>query len=112
MRRKSTWIGRLLTGWKSTAFGKRPVRLALEIDHDDRVHEVAGGKHLGQELLLDVDREGLFLFAVHDGGDPAFAAQCTGGSLASPVARLGGQRQLFAHLAILRLNKTPPRLQG
>ena len=61
MRRKSTWIGRLLTGWKSTAFGS--VRVGLpDIDHHDRVHEVAGRKHLRKELLLDMDREGSFFW--------------------------------------------------
>ena len=84
-----------------------PVRLALEVDHHDRVHEVAGREHLGQKLLLDMDREGLFLFAVNHGGYPSIAAQCSGGSLASPVARFGGQRQLFAHFACLRLIKMP-----
>ena len=92
--------------------GQRAMGLSGEIDHDHRIHEVTCRHHLGEELLLDMDRERLFLFAVNYGGYPAFAAQCTGGSLASPVARLGGQRQLFAHLAILRLIKTPPRLQG
>ena len=62
---------------------------------------------LREELLLDVDRERLFLFAVNHGGYPAIAAQCSGGSLASPVARFGGQRQLIAHFAILRLLKMP-----
>jgi hypothetical protein len=88
-------------------------RLASDIDHHDRVHEVSGRHHLGEQFLLDVDRECILFLAVHDGGHPAFAAQCSGGSLASPVARLGGQRQLFAHFAILRLIKSPaPRLQG
>jgi hypothetical protein len=90
---------------------QRAVRLALEVDHHHRVHEVTGVKHPHQLLLLDVDRERLLLFAVDHGGHPAFAAQCTGGSLASPVARLGGQRQLFAHVAFSK-RKTPPRLQG
>jgi hypothetical protein len=71
---------------------QRAVRLAANFDHDHRVHEVAGVQHLDEELLLDMNRKRLFLVAVNHGGDPAIAAQCTGGSLASPIARLGGQR--------------------
>ena len=82
--------------WKGALF------LAPEVDHDDRVHEVTRRKHLGEELLLDMDESGSF-FAVNHGGYPSIAAQCSGGSLASPVARFGGQHQLFAHFAILRL---------
>ena len=82
--------------------GQGAVRLALEVDHHDRVHEVAGRKQFRQELLLDVDRQRLLLFAVDHGGHPAVAAQCPGGSLASPVARFGGQRQLFAHFLRLQ----------
>ena len=48
---------------------------AAGVDHHDRVHEVAGAQHLDQRLLLDVDGEGLFLVAVDDGGDAAFATQ-------------------------------------
>jgi hypothetical protein len=77
--------------------GQRTMGLALVIDHHDRVHEVTRRKHFDEKLLLDMDRERLFLFAVDHGGDPAISAQCPGGSLASPVARLGGQRQLIAH---------------
>ena len=70
---------------------------AAGVDHHHRVHEVAGVQHLHQRLLLEVDGEGLFIVAVDDGGDAAFATQRTGGSLASPFARLGRQRKLFAH---------------
>ena len=82
--------------------GQRAVRLAGDVDHHDRVHEVAGRKHLAQKLLFDVNRKRLFLLAVNHGRHPAIAAQCSRGSLASPFTRLGGQRQLFAHFAILR----------
>ena len=77
--------------------GKSAVRLAADLDHHHRVHEVAGREHPGEELLLDMHRQRLLLVAVDHGGYPAVAAQCTGGSLASPFARFGGQRQLFAH---------------
>jgi len=40
------------------------------------------------------------------GGGAAFAAQCSGGSLASPIARLGRQMQRFAHVPV------PSRLYG
>ena len=110
MRRKSTWIGRLVTGWNCTSLGKRAVRLAADVDHHDGVHEVAGRQHLGEELLLDVDRQRLFLVAVDHGGHPSVATQCTGGSLASPFARFSGQRQLFAHCSFSRYKSpaTPP----
>ena len=60
--------------------------------------------------VLDVDGEGLFLVAVDDGGDAAFATQHTGGSLASPFARLGRQRKLFAHVHVSKnwWFKAPP----
>ncbi len=89
--------------------------LAADLDHHDRVHEVAGAELAAQFLLLDVDRQGFFLAAINDGGYPAFATQCTGGSLASPIARFGGQGQSFAHhtcLSKCRLVTIPPRLQG
>ncbi len=82
--------------------GQRAVRLAAGVDHHHRVHEVAGREHLGEELLLDMHRHRLFLVAVDHGGDPSVAAQCTGGSLASPFARFSGQRQLFAHCLFSR----------
>jgi hypothetical protein len=45
-----------------------------------------------------MDRSRFFLVAVNHGGDPTIAAQFAGGSLASPFARFGGQRKLFAHV--------------
>ena len=112
MRRKSTWIGRLETGWKSTAFGKVRCGLPWKSIITTEFMKWPRRKHLRQQLLLDVDRERLLLFAVNHGGDPAFAAQCTGGSLASPVARFGGQRQLFAHFRILQLINSPATPPG
>ena len=93
--------------------GQRARRLAADIDHHHRVHEVARVKELHQRLLLDVDRRGVFVVAVDHGGDAAFTTHCTGGSLASPLARLGRQRQRFAHRMSpvrLRLDNpaTPP----
>ena len=41
MRRKSTWIGRLVTGWNCDVLGQGAVGLAADVDHDDRIHEVA-----------------------------------------------------------------------
>ena len=58
-----------------------------------------------------MDRKRFLLVAVDHGGYPATAAQFTGGSLASPFALLGGQRQLFAHLAysfVCKCPATPP----
>ena len=112
MRRKSTWIGRSLTGWNSTSFGNVRCGLPPKSIMTTEFMKWPVRKHLGQELLLDVDREGFLLFAVDHGGDAAFAAQCTGGSLASPFARLGRQRQLFAHFACLRMNKSPATPPG
>ena len=40
--------------------------------------------------------------------DAAFAAQCTGGSLASPVARLGRQVQRIAHCIAFRKTSVVP----
>ena len=80
--------------------GQGPERLAGRIDHHDRIHEVAGRKHPGEELFLDVDSQRLLFVAIDNGGYPSIATKRPGGSLASPVARLGGQRQLFAHACI------------
>ena len=58
-----------------------------------------------------MNREGFLLLAVHYGRYPSTTTQFTGGSLASPVARFGGQRQLFAHFAcsLIKLRPaTPP----
>ena len=87
-----------MTGWKSTAFGRVRCGLPWKSIITTEFMKWPVESILRQKLLLDVDRERLFLFAVNHGGYPAIAAQCSGGSLASPVARLGGQRQLFAHL--------------
>ena len=95
---------------KLHVLGQRAVRGAAVVDHDHGVHEVTGRKHLGKKLFLDVDREGFLLVAIDNGGDPASAAQFTGGSLASPFALLGGQRQLFAHVVFLAFVWCPPRL--
>src|SRR3546814_11270516 len=80
--------------------GKRAVGGAADVDHNDRVHEKAGVQHLHQRLLLDVDREGLLTVAVDDGGDAACPTHGAGGSLARPLARLGRQRKLFAHMHV------------
>src|SRR5207237_2864629 len=72
-------------------------RRSASLDHHHRVHEVASRQGPDQCLLLDVNREGFFIVAVDDGGYAAFATQMAGGSLASPITRLGRQRKLFAH---------------
>ena len=76
---------------------------------------MAGHQLTDQFLFLDVDRGGFFLAAIDHGGDTAFATQCTGGSLASPFARLGRKCQSIAHVAYLSNAFDifgPPRLQG
>src|SRR3990167_7597437 len=101
-------------GVEGDVLGERTDLLAADFDHDDRVHEVAGAELAHQLLGFDVDRSGFFLAAVDNGGNTAFAAQYTGGSLASPFARLGRQGQSIAHgIAFrMRLISGPPRLQG
>jgi hypothetical protein len=72
---------------------------------------VAARKHFRKQLLLDMDRERLCLLTVDHGRDPSLTTQFAGGSLASPVARFGGQRQLFAHFACSPVSlhpATPP----
>src|SRR5690606_27048469 len=89
--------------------------LAADVDHDDRVHEMAGIELAEQLLGLDVDRHRIIVAAVDYGGDTAFATQCTGGSLASPFAQLGRQGKSFAHVTCLSKCSrcaSPPRLQG
>ncbi len=76
---------------------QRADRLAAQLDHHDGIHEVAGAELADEELLLDVDALRLLTSAVDHGGNAAFAAQMTGGSLASPIARLGRQSKLIAH---------------
>jgi hypothetical protein len=63
---------------------------------------VASAQLLDQQLFLDVDREGLFIATINNGGDAAFTTQCTGGSLASPIARLSRQVQSIAHSIAFR----------
>src|SRR5690606_9278107 len=75
--------------------------LATDVDHDDRVHEVAHAELARQLLGFHVNRGGFFLAAVNHSGDAAFATQCTGGSLASPIARLSHKRQSVAHFLYL-----------
>jgi hypothetical protein len=60
-----------------------------------------------------MDHLRLFIVAINDGGNAAFAAQSTGGSLASPVARLGRQRKHIAHVHVSNsglsmISATPP----
>ena len=50
--------------------GQGAHRLAADVDHDDRVHEVAGAELADQFLFLDVDRLRILLAAIDDGGDP------------------------------------------
>ena len=76
---------------------------------------MTGHQLFDQFLLLEVDQGGFFLAAVDYGGDTAFTAQLTGGSLASPFARLGRQGQSVAHgtyLSNANWLLGPPRLQG
>ena len=82
---------------ESDVLGQRAQGLAADLDIDDRVEEVAGAELAAQFLLFDVDRQRFFIAAIDDGGDTAFATQCTGGSLACPFARLGRQGKRFAH---------------
>ena len=49
---------------------------------------MAGAEQFVQRLCFDVNCHGFLLVTVDNGGDTAFATQCTGGSLASPFARL------------------------
>src|SRR3712207_8173578 len=83
---------------------------AAGVDHHDRVHEVAAVQHLHQRLLLDMDREWLFLAAVDDGGDAALATHFPGGPLPRPVARLGRQRKPFDHLHVFKKDWKSTRL--
>ena len=95
--------------------GERAEFLAAQFDLDDRVHEVAGVELLDQLLGFNMDQGGFFLAAVDYGGDTAIAAKLTGGSLASPFARLGRQGQSVAHVTYLSNAYWllgPPRLQG
>ena len=94
MRRKSTWIGRSLTRGRTQRPWAACGWLAADFDHHDRVHEVPGHQLLHQRLFLDVDRDGVLLVAIDHGGHAAFTTQRTGGSLACPVARLGGSVSL------------------
>jgi len=89
-------------GVESYVLRQRPHGLAVDLDHDDRVHEVAGAELASQFLGFDVDGQGFFLAAIDHGGDAAFATQCTGGSLASPFARLGRQGKRIAHISTFR----------
>ena len=107
--KQSSAIGALVEGPLETMFvtvGDRVKRdilwqgaqgLAADFDAHDRVHEVAGAELADQFLLFDVDHHGIFLAAVDHGGNTTFAAQLTGGSLASPFARFGRQGQSVAH---------------
>ena len=94
-------FGTIVDGVERHVLGKRLDLLATELDLDDRVHEVAGAELADQFLRFHVDHRGFFLAAINHGGDAAFATQCTGGSLASPFARLGRQGQSIAHVAYL-----------
>src|SRR3546814_10418247 len=67
--------------------GQRALRLAVDVDHDDRVHEEAGHQELGQRLFLDMDRGGILIVAIDHGGHAAITTKRTGGSLANPITR-------------------------
>src|SRR3546814_19453815 len=54
-------------------------------------------QRLDQHFFLNRDALRLLVVAIDHGGYAAVTTQCTGGSLASPVARLGRQRQRIAH---------------
>ena len=68
-------------------FRQRLDGLAVDLDFNDRVHEVTSAKLADQFFCLDVDHRGFFFSAVDYSGYTAVATQCTGGSLASPFAR-------------------------
>src|SRR3546814_18954043 len=72
----------------------------LDIDHDHTIHEIAGAEQLVQRLFLDVNHHRFLIVAINYGGHATIAAQVTGGSLASPFARLGRQRKMIAHMHI------------
>ena len=98
MRRKSVVKRALRNRVEGNVLGQRAHGLAAHGELDDRVEEVAGAKLAAQFLFFNVDRDRILIAAVDHGGSAAFAAQCSGGSLASPIARLGRQMQRFAHL--------------
>jgi hypothetical protein len=77
--------------------GKRADSLAADLDHDDRVEEVAGAEQLVQQLFLDMNQGRFFVISIDDGGYAALTAESAGGSLASPIACLGRQRKHIAH---------------
>jgi len=52
-------------------------RLAANLDHHDGIHEMPGHQLADQLLLFHVDREGVLLVAVDNGGHAAIAAQIT-----------------------------------
>ena len=60
------------------------------------------GRHLLDQCPFgDVNSGGFLLAAIDNGGNSAIAAQCTGGSLASPFARLSRKDQSIAHVTNL-----------
>ena len=101
--------GAIRNRMKGNVLGQGAKRLSANLDHHDRVHEVAGAQLAHQFLCFDMDRQGFFIAAVNNGGDPTFASQCTGGSLASPFARFGGQSKSVAHVRAFR-NRLKPVL--
>ena len=92
--------------------GQRAFGLSADLDLDDRVQEVTGLQHLDQGLRLDMDLHGFLLVAVNHGGYAAFATDCTGGSLACPVARFSRELQRFTHSVSLHFFDPRGRLQG
>src|SRR3546814_6539180 len=82
---------------ESDILRQRARGFAADIDHDHTIHEIAGAEQLVQRLFLDVNHHRFLIVAINYGGHANIAAQGTGGSLASPFARLGRQRKLIAH---------------
>ena len=64
-------------GVESHILGQGTDRLAVHLDHEDRIEEVAGAEQLVQRAFFDMDRFRILLVAVNDGGYTAFAAECT-----------------------------------
>ncbi len=71
---------------------------ATKVDLDHAVRKVAGHQQFDERLFLNMDEFGVLLVAVNYGGNTVLTTQFAGGSLASPVARLGRQCQLIAHV--------------
>ena len=84
-------------GMKRDVLWQSALLLAAHFNFDNAVHEMACHQQLDQRFFLDMDCHSFLFIAVYNSRYPAFAAQCTGGSLASPFARLSQQCQQIAH---------------